>query len=63
MSEHSGTANGAHGANGANGVNGTSPNGAARRPASLTLVPVATSKQTTKEFKSDQEVRWCPGCG
>jgi 2-oxoglutarate/2-oxoacid ferredoxin oxidoreductase subunit beta len=33
------------------------------RPASLTLVPSATERQTTKEFKSDQEVRWCPGCG
>ena len=20
-------------------------------------------KLTTKDFKSDQEVRWCPGCG
>ncbi len=36
---------------------------AARRPASLTLVPVADQKLSTKEFKSDQEVRWCPGCG
>ncbi len=25
--------------------------------------PRRTSLQTTKEFKSDQEVRWCPGCG
>jgi 2-oxoglutarate/2-oxoacid ferredoxin oxidoreductase subunit beta len=48
-----------NGANGLNGTNGDAP----RRPASLTLVPVAKSKQTTKEFKSDQEVRWCPGCG
>jgi 2-oxoglutarate ferredoxin oxidoreductase subunit beta len=38
-------------------------NGAPRRPASLTLVPVAEDKQSTKDFKSDQEVRWCPGCG
>jgi 2-oxoglutarate ferredoxin oxidoreductase subunit beta len=30
---------------------------------SLTLVPHAPEKLTTKEFKSDQEVRWCPGCG
>jgi 2-oxoglutarate ferredoxin oxidoreductase subunit beta len=22
-----------------------------------------TTKQTMKDFKSDQEVRWCPGCG
>ncbi len=36
---------------------------AARRAASLTLVPAADEKLTTKDFKSDQEVRWCPGCG
>jgi 2-oxoglutarate ferredoxin oxidoreductase subunit beta len=36
---------------------------AARRPASLTLVPAADEKLSTKDFKSDQEVRWCPGCG
>jgi 2-oxoglutarate/2-oxoacid ferredoxin oxidoreductase subunit beta len=30
---------------------------------SLTLVPKADSKLATKDFKSDQEVRWCPGCG
>jgi 2-oxoglutarate ferredoxin oxidoreductase subunit beta len=30
---------------------------------SLTLVPKADEKLTTKDFKSDQEVRWCPGCG
>ncbi|WP_046494606.1 2-oxoacid:ferredoxin oxidoreductase subunit beta [Streptomyces odonnellii] len=29
----------------------------------LTLVPKAAAKQTMKDFKSDQEVRWCPGCG
>jgi 2-oxoglutarate ferredoxin oxidoreductase subunit beta len=29
----------------------------------LQLVPKAEGRQTTKEFKSDQEVRWCPGCG
>jgi 2-oxoglutarate/2-oxoacid ferredoxin oxidoreductase subunit beta len=42
------------------------PNGngmAAHRPASLTLVPKASQKLSTKDFKSDQEVRWCPGCG
>src|ERR671924_287606 len=36
---------------------------AAHRLRSLTLVPVADERLTTKEFKSDQEVRWCPGCG
>jgi 2-oxoglutarate ferredoxin oxidoreductase subunit beta len=30
---------------------------------SLALVPKADAKQSAKEFKSDQEVRWCPGCG
>jgi 2-oxoglutarate/2-oxoacid ferredoxin oxidoreductase subunit beta len=35
----------------------------AHRPASLTLVPAADEKLSTKDFKSDQEVRWCPGCG
>ncbi|MFF9160291.1 2-oxoacid:ferredoxin oxidoreductase subunit beta [Streptomyces longwoodensis] len=29
----------------------------------LTLVPKAEARQTPKDFKSDQEVRWCPGCG
>jgi 2-oxoglutarate ferredoxin oxidoreductase subunit beta len=26
-------------------------------------VPTTTDKQTAKDFTSDQEVRWCPGCG
>jgi 2-oxoglutarate ferredoxin oxidoreductase subunit beta len=26
-------------------------------------VPTAEEAQTRKEFSSDQEVRWCPGCG
>jgi 2-oxoglutarate ferredoxin oxidoreductase subunit beta len=30
---------------------------------SLHLVPKAEALQTAKEFKTDQEVRWCPGCG
>ncbi|MBB5122822.1 2-oxoacid:ferredoxin oxidoreductase subunit beta [Streptomyces eurocidicus] len=29
----------------------------------LKLVPKAEAKQSMKDFKSDQEVRWCPGCG
>src|SRR5512135_327331 len=36
---------------------------AGHRPAALTLVPKATEKLATNDFKSDQEVRWCPGCG
>ncbi|MGW3625296.1 2-oxoacid:ferredoxin oxidoreductase subunit beta [Streptomyces sp. NPDC000880] len=27
------------------------------------LVPAAETKLSAKDFKSDQEVRWCPGCG
>ena len=30
---------------------------------SLALVPSTDEPQSAKEFKSDQEVRWCPGCG
>ena len=54
-----GAGNGNH-----NGHSGPNGNGAgARRPASLTLVPKADHKLSTRDFKSDQEVRWCPGCG
>src|ERR1035437_2130164 len=31
--------------------------------ASMALVPRDDDKLTTRDFKSDQEVRWCPGCG
>ncbi len=34
-----------------------------RTSAALSLVPKADGPQTKKEFTSDQEVRWCPGCG
>ena len=61
MPEINGSAHEVNGTNGASGVNGA--NGARPRPRSLTLVPVTSAKQTTKDFKSDQEVRWCPGCG
>jgi 2-oxoglutarate ferredoxin oxidoreductase subunit beta len=29
----------------------------------LAGVPVTDERQTAKDYKSDQEVRWCPGCG
>ncbi len=29
----------------------------------LTGVPTTEDKQSSKDFTSDQEVRWCPGCG
>ncbi|MBQ1094047.1 2-oxoacid:ferredoxin oxidoreductase subunit beta [Streptomyces sp. B93] len=29
----------------------------------LKLVPKAEARQSMKDFKTDQEVRWCPGCG
>src|SRR2546429_4393248 len=48
----------------ANGHGGAdAPHGEGRRLASLTLVPRAAARSATKDFKSDQEVRWCPGCG
>ncbi len=34
-----------------------------RRPASLQLVPQSEEKLAAKDFKTDQDVRWCPGCG
>jgi 2-oxoglutarate/2-oxoacid ferredoxin oxidoreductase subunit beta len=45
-------------------TNGHGPAGGdGHRLASLTLVPRATIRSVAKDFKSDQEVRWCPGCG
>lgn len=40
-------------------------NGNGQAPAfrGLPLVPHSDTKLSTKDFKSDQEVRWCPGCG
>ena len=32
-------------------------------PSGTTGVPAADGPQTGKEFTSNQEVRWCPGCG
>src|SRR5436853_1765865 len=29
----------------------------------LDLIPIAEEKATKKDYTSDQEVRWCPGCG
>ncbi|MFE5872915.1 2-oxoacid:ferredoxin oxidoreductase subunit beta, partial [Streptomyces roseifaciens] len=29
----------------------------------VALVPRAEAALSAKDFKSDQEVRWCPGCG
>jgi 2-oxoglutarate/2-oxoacid ferredoxin oxidoreductase subunit beta len=54
---------GRHAHNGAGGHANDGAGDAAHRLRSLTLVPVADEKLTTKDFKSDQEVRWCPGCG
>jgi 2-oxoglutarate ferredoxin oxidoreductase subunit beta len=41
--------------------NGQGGNGAVKLAEQAT--PTATAKLTAKDFKSDQEVRWCPGCG
>ncbi|MGH7734516.1 MAG: 2-oxoacid:ferredoxin oxidoreductase subunit beta, partial [Gemmatimonadales bacterium] len=40
-----------------------SQEGDRHRLASLTLVPRAATRSAAKDCKSDQEVRWCPGCG
>src|SRR5271165_6800481 len=37
--------------------------GDGHRFASLTMVPRAATRSAAKAFESDQEVRWCPGCG
>ena len=29
----------------------------------LAGIPLAQAPQTRKDYTSDQEVRWCPGCG
>ncbi len=34
-----------------------------RRPARLAGVPLSLTPLNRKDFTSDQEVRWCPGCG
>src|SRR5262249_40305420 len=47
----------------ANGEGHVSSGNGVGRLSSLTLVPHADQKLTMKDFKSDQEVRWCPGCG
>jgi 2-oxoglutarate ferredoxin oxidoreductase subunit beta len=50
------SSNGAHGPNGSTGSNGAhGQNGSAGSRPALGL--------TAKDFKTDQEVRWCPGCG
>src|SRR5258708_8182704 len=50
-------------AEGANDEGHVSSGNGAGRLSSLTLVPRADQQLNTKDFKSDQEVRWCPGCG
>ncbi|MBW1602558.1 2-oxoacid:ferredoxin oxidoreductase subunit beta [Streptomyces sp. JJ66] len=41
----------------------TLTHGPAEPSHALSLVPKAEGAQSAKDFKSDQEVRWCPGCG
>src|SRR3981081_357510 len=66
---HTGAANGhatggpANGSRADRAAHDGAAEGGPRRPASLTLVPPAAEKLTTRDFKADQEVRWCPGCG
>ena len=61
MPEMNGTERNGHGGTTATGEGAGDPD--SHRLASLTLVPKATVRSATKDFKSDQEVRWCPGCG
>jgi len=43
---------------------GAHPNGTGTAERTfLPLVPRSTAKLGMKDFKTDQEVRWCPGCG
>jgi len=71
MSDNGAASNGAPGNGAAGNGNGSAGSGPAsaefpephHRFAALTLVPKADTKLATKDFKSDQEVRWCPGCG
>jgi 2-oxoglutarate/2-oxoacid ferredoxin oxidoreductase subunit beta len=60
-----GAANGhpANGSRAARAARDGETDAAHRRPAALTLVPAADEKLSTRDFKTDQEVRWCPGCG
>ncbi len=44
-------------------TDGAAPGRAGTARTLLSLVPKAEGKQSMKDFKSDQEVRWCPGCG
>src|SRR5436190_11577542 len=44
-------------------TNGTSTNGAGARESALSPENAKTIALTRKDFVSDQEVRWCPGCG
>jgi 2-oxoglutarate ferredoxin oxidoreductase subunit beta len=48
-----------NGSNGADGSNGAPLNGHSL----LSLVPKTEVPRTAKDYKTDQEVRWCPGCG
>jgi len=50
--------NGANGTNGTNGHGANGSNGHASAAALRNPLPL-----TVKDFKTDQEVRWCPGCG
>ena len=51
----------AHRTDGAAAGNGASPNGSPdERPGGNGSTPVTL---TRKDFSSDQELRWCPGCG
>jgi 2-oxoglutarate/2-oxoacid ferredoxin oxidoreductase subunit beta len=60
-----GASGGANGGSAETADDGTpaGPGGGRIRRGGLALVPHTDVKQTTKDFKTDQDVRWCPWCG
>jgi 2-oxoglutarate ferredoxin oxidoreductase subunit beta len=49
--------------NGHNGRNGQTGNGRNGATGALQLIPKTDTPQKAKDFKTGDEVRWCPGCG
>ncbi|CAL9557418.1 2-oxoglutarate oxidoreductase subunit KorB [Streptomyces sp. enrichment culture] len=61
--ETTGRTGGTEATAGTEATGGTGGTGGSDAGSLLQLVPRAEGKQSMKDFKSDQEVRWCPGCG
>ncbi|HVM29388.1 MAG TPA: 2-oxoacid:ferredoxin oxidoreductase subunit beta [Candidatus Limnocylindrales bacterium] len=65
MEEQRSNGNGSQPGNGSRPGNGSQTGAGAAAPADVPLSPEneAVIKLSRKDFVSDQEVRWCPGCG